>query len=214
MNCFKTQQELVAHAQEEHATRPDEYVVERAELQNRDDFEKWRHDLEKEVGTKFVKVSKRSMEDGLAATTFRCSRALPTPGYRKQRTKKCVENCTAFMRAKERSSGVVEVCYCKTHCGHGSEAEVTVNKGPVGLLSEARQADARLMESNTQLMKEFDETVAALRSKLLRLSSVLDPEVNDHLAKMVELVKDADNLTATMPSLSSVPPDEQPLADV
>ncbi|KAK6060253.1 hypothetical protein COOONC_02093 [Cooperia oncophora] len=123
-------EKLVEHAQLAHASESDEYRVDTKFFRNRDDYEVWRRNEEKQHVLQWAKTSAQSSE-GRKVSHYRCSRAIPFPSYtvtQGPRSKKSVPYCTAFLRVSEESNGI-SVTYCNQHCGHELQpAQLSIDK--------------------------------------------------------------------------------------
>ncbi|KAK6060950.1 hypothetical protein COOONC_01383 [Cooperia oncophora] len=213
-NSFEIHRNLVEHVVLAHSGNPDEYKVEKVVFHDRNSFEEWRLKTEKKYGIRWVIASSKSFVSR-KVKRFRCDKALPTPKYvaKRPRSKKIVSCCTAFMEVIERGN-TLEVQYCRTHCGHGTLFDVmnTCHEAdPAPLLplepdvDISVETDINLLQSNWDLLDHFDADVAALRSKLILLSKLPQRDVNEHLSRIRETIKDADNSTSVMCSSYGIP---------
>ncbi|XGW08253.1 hypothetical protein V3C99_010952 [Haemonchus contortus] len=193
----KIQRNLVEHWSLVHSARPDDYKIEKTFFNDRDSYEEWRSKTDGKNNPKLVIVSTKTF-GSKKVQHYRCNRTLRKKNFtpRRPRTKKKVTCCTAFMEVIEWGD-MFEVEYCKTHCGHGELLEVSnANENIEQFIPHSLETVSDILQSNKELLRVFDTAVSALRSKLLELSEKPDQQVNDHLSKVVDIVKNADVSTS------------------
>ncbi|KAK6058162.1 hypothetical protein COOONC_04273 [Cooperia oncophora] len=61
--------------------------------------------------------------------------------------------------------------------------------------SDGQEDDTAVFDKNKEMLQEFECVNAGLRSKLVSLSKIQHIRVQDHLRKMIDLLKDMDALT-------------------